>query len=296
MYNIIIPVAYRDYSFLKKTIKYIHNNLNPEKIHIITDIRFKRYLPKDILRDKKCVVIDENKLYDGLSFDVIKDLFIRLGRTKNGPGWYFQQFLKMAYAISDYCDTNYYLSWDSDTIPLQKIEFFNENSKPFFTMKTEHHEPYFHIIERLLGITSINNRSYIAEHMMFNKTIMIELINCIQSNSRLGGNIWFEKIIYALDPESISPMGFSEFETYGNYCLNYYPNTYIERTLPSFREGGLIQGRFVSDSLLMKLGFDQATASFEIYDYPPFPWSKLSYWYARWQRRKELFIRQWLMS
>ena len=63
MYNIIIPVIFRDYSFLKTTIKYIHKYLLPKKIYIITDIRFKRFLPNDILLDKSCIVLDENNSY-----------------------------------------------------------------------------------------------------------------------------------------------------------------------------------------------------------------------------------------
>lgn len=293
-YNVIIPVIYRDYSFFKKTIEYIFKYLEAESIYIITDTRFQRFMPKEILCNKRCVLIDENELLDGMSIQPLKELFAKLGRTKMGVGWYYQQFLKMAFALSDYCDFDYYLSWDSDTIPLRKIEFFNDEGKPYFTMKTEHHVPYFVAIERLLGISNNNCRSYIAENMMFNKQIMVELINHIQDNHQLEGTTWYEKIVNALEPESVSPMGFSEFETYGNYCFNYYPDFYVERMIPSFREGGLIQGRFVSDRILRQLSFDHATASFEIYDRPPFPWGKLSYWYARWQRRKELFIRRWL--
>lgn len=296
MYNIIIPVIYRDYSFLKKTIKYVNKYLAPKKIYIITDIRFKRFLPKSILVDNKCVIVDENHLLGGMTHDKLKILFLKQGRTMIGSGWYYQQFLKMAFSLSDYCDTDYYLSWDSDTIPLRKIDFFNENGKPYFTMKSECHKPYFVAIERLLGITRTNNRSYIAENMLFNKGIMVELISRIQSNDQLKGSSWYEKIIYALEPESVSSMGFSEFETYGNYCFNYYPLVYEERLLPSFRKGGLIQGRFVTEKILEQLGFDQATASFEIYDRPPFPWGKLAYWYARWQRRKELIIRKLLLK
>lgn len=295
MYNIIIPVIYRDYSFLKTTIRYVNKCLSPKKVYIITDIRFKRFLPKVILNSDNCVVIDENKLIDGMNHDKLSLLFTKLNRSEIGSGWYYQQFIKMAFALSDYCDSDYYLSWDSDTIPLCKINFFDDNGKPYFTMKREHHAPYFVAIERLLGITKTNSRSYIAENMLFNKEIMIELVNRIESNSQLGGNTWYEKIVYALVPESVSHMGFSEFETYGNYCLNYHPDFYVERTLPTFRAGGLIQGRFVSDRILKQLSFDQVTASFEIYDRPPYPWGKLTYWYARWQRRKELFIRRWLL-
>lgn len=295
MYNIIIPAIFRDFSFLRKTIRYIRKYLTPEKIYIIIDIRFMQFLSKEITEDDKCIILDENCLVEGLSLNIIQDRFKELNRTSSRAGWYFQQFLKMAFALSEYCDTNYYLSWDSDTIPLRKINFFDEKGIPYFTMKTEHHDPYFVAIERLLRITKTNSRSYIAENMMFNKSIMIDLINTIQSNSHLTGKTWFEKIIYALEPESVSPMGFSEFETYGNYCMTYYPYHYIERTLPSLRAGGLIQGRFVSDRILTHLSFDQATASFEIYDRPPFPWGKFSYWYARWQRRKELIIRKWYL-
>lgn len=295
MYNIIIPVIYRDYSFLRTTLRYLNKYLTPKTIYLITDIRFRRFLPKEVLKDSKCIVIDENGLIDGMTQDALKELFSKLGRNKMEIGWYFQQFLKMAFALSAYCDEEYYLSWDSDTIPLRQIDFFDEKGNPYFTMKSEHHVPYFIAIERLLGITKTNGSSYIAENMMFKKSIMKEMIIRIQSNSLLAGNVWYEKIIYALEPESISPMGFSEFETYGNYCLNYHPDFYKERTLPSFRKGGLIQGRFVSDKILAELSFDQATASFEIYDRPPFPWYKLSHWYARWQRRKELFIRRWLL-
>ena len=175
------------------------------------------------------------------------------------------------------------------------IRFLLKKLKPYFTMKSEYHKPYFVAIERLLGITNTNKRSYIAENMLFNKNIMVELINRIQSNEQLKGTSWYEKIIYALEPESVSPMGFSEFETYGNYCFNYHPFDYEERMLPSFRGGGLIQGRFVTERILEQLGFDQAIASFEIYDRPPFPWGNLAYWYARWQRRKELIIRRFYL-
>ncbi len=295
IYNIIIPVIFRDYSFLNTTMRYVHKYLHPQKIYIITDIRFKRFLPKEVLIDKRCVIVDENNVIDGLDIEKIKGLFQKLNRVKMGAGWYYQQFLKMAFALSNHCDSDYYLSWDSDTIPLREIIFFDESGKPYFTMKSEHHAPYFVAIERLLGITKTNSRSYIAENMMFNKSIMLELINVIQSNQNLKGNTWYEKIVYALEPESVSQLGFSEFETYGNYCLTYHPHHYIERTLPSFRSGGLIQGRFVSDRILRQLSFDQATASFEIYDRPPFPWGKLAYLYARWQRRKELIIRRFYL-
>ena len=58
MYNIIIPVVYRDYSFLTKTIKYICQNLNPKKIFIVTDGKMARYMPKGVRNNTICRIVD----------------------------------------------------------------------------------------------------------------------------------------------------------------------------------------------------------------------------------------------
>ena len=65
-YNMIIPVVYRDFSFLGKTIEYVFRNLVPETLYIITDIRFRHFLPKEVLYNKRCAVIDENELLVGI--------------------------------------------------------------------------------------------------------------------------------------------------------------------------------------------------------------------------------------
>ena len=67
IYNVIIPVIFRDFSFLNKTIRYVNRFLSPQKVYIITDVKFRRFLPKEILSHKNCVVIDENKVLDGLN-------------------------------------------------------------------------------------------------------------------------------------------------------------------------------------------------------------------------------------
>lgn len=294
-YNLIIPVTYRDYDFLKVTIRYIQKNLSPKSIYIITDIRFKRFLPKVILENEKCHVIDENSLLENLTFDHIKSILTQINKPHYAPGWYFQQLLKLSFAYTSYCDEDYYLSWDADTVPLQKIPFFSADNHPLFTMKYEHHEPYFATITNLFSFKEFNRQSYIAENMLFSKEIVNEMLTKIESNHNISGKRWFDKIFYAIPKEAKDPYAFSEFETYGNYCYNYHKELYQERQLPTFREGGMIQGRFITDRILDILSFDLATVSFEIGHRPPFPWNKMAYAYARWQRRKELFIRKWLL-
>lgn len=289
-YNIIIPVVYKDYSFLRKTLKYVCKNLDAKMIFILTDKRMASYLSDEILSNTKCKVIDENCLLKGLSYQKIHNLIKSQGREHTNTGWFFQQFLKMGFSLSQYCDTDYYLSWDADTIPLRPISFFTEEEYPYFTMKTEYHKPYFEAIRRLIGLEKSNSRSYIAEHMMFNKNVMQELLGKIDL-SDVEGDVWYEKIMNAIVPEIVSTDSFSEFETYGTYCYSYYPNLYVERQIPGYRLGGLIQGRFVSDRIIERLASDAYVASFEIYDRPPFPWSIICEWHEKWLKKKELFLK-----
>lgn len=281
-YDVIIPVAFKDYSFLNKSYHYLCENLGAEKIFILTNGRMAHYLPLVIKKDPLFIVLDEDKLIDGLTYQNINSIIKAQGRKHTNAGWFFQQFLKMGFALSDYCKNDYYLSWDADTIPLRKINFFDNHERPFFTMKTEYHKPYFVAIKRLLGIEKVNDGSYIAEHMMFNKKIMCEILVKIQE-SRVDGVVWYEKILNAIVPELVSTDSFSEFETYGSFCKLNYPSLYVERQMPTFRRGGLIQGRFVSDDILKKLGEDFAVSSFEIYDRPPFPWSFICYLYEKYE-------------
>ena len=74
LYDIIIPVAYRDYIFLKKTIKYIKKNLNANHIYIITHTDMLDIMPSSIKEDSRCIILDENAIIDIISYNKIKDL------------------------------------------------------------------------------------------------------------------------------------------------------------------------------------------------------------------------------
>lgn len=293
-YNIILPIAFKDYAFLNKTCRYLCKNLSAEHIYIITNDKRKKFLPAFVRNNTKFSIIDENTLVEGLNFMGVNSILKSQRREHTNTGWFFQQFLKMGFAMSKYCNTDYYLSWDADTIPLNKIDFFDGEGRPYFTMKKEYHEPYFESTKLLLGIGKVNQRSYISEHMMFNKRIMCEMIDAI-SHSECFGSSWYEKILNSIVPEAVSTNSFSEFETYGSYCKVYYPNSYLERTISSFRRGGLIQGRFVSERILHSLADEFDIASFEIYDRPPFPWGIICEWNEKWLKRKESLLKKFVV-
>ena len=77
---------------------------------------------------------------------------------------------------------------------------------------------------------------------------------------------WIERCISVIPKGTLQ--GFSEFETYGTYCLNYYPNQLKRRDFPTFRYGSRIYGIFASTEEIESLSFDLTTVSFEMLDYP----------------------------
>ena len=287
-FDIIIPTAFREYSFLKKVIPYIEKNLSPRYIWIIVNGWKSRFLPKSIQRNPRCRIVDENALTNGLTYGRICALLKKHGMSDYRPGWYFQQFLKFAFALSDYCTTDYYLSWDADTIPIREINIFSPQDKPYFSMKHEHHQPYFDTIHNLLSLEKQNSYSYIAEHMLFHKDYVKELVQEIESSVKVEGEDWIEKTINSISPSD--HCGFSEFETYGTFVLNRHPESYVERELPSLRYGGFIRGRFIDRKILSQMTLDVSVVSFEAYHIPPFPWSLWVTWQMKYLRQKEIII------
>lgn len=262
--DIVICVAYKNCRFLKKNLFFIEKNLNPEKIYIISArcnfSFFSHY-------NEKIVLIDENDLIADLTFDKV-DRCVKQHLHINLTGWYFQQFLKMGFALSKYAN-DCYLVWDADTVPLNPLSFKDSNGRYLFMPKSEHHQPYFNTIDNLFYAPRKADYSFIAEHMVIDVNIMKELIARIESRniSNCAENaIWFEKCIYAIDSGVIQ--GFSEFETYGTFCLNNYPELFTLRTFRTFRRGGLIFGVFATKKEIESLSKDLDTCSFELYDYP----------------------------
>ena len=91
------------------------------------------------------IIFNENLL---LPKNNLIKLFINYGINNTcRVGWYEQQFLKMEY--SKICKNDYYLIWDSDTIPIKPVKMF-DNNKPIFDMKKEHHSPYFITLDKLI--------------------------------------------------------------------------------------------------------------------------------------------------
>lgn len=237
------------------------------------------------------IVLNEEALLEGLTFSRVEKLIKKAcGDTYVRIGWYYQQFLKFAFAQSSYA-SEYYVTWDADTLPLHRIDFF-ENEHPLFTIKSEFHESYFDTIKRLLGIDKGIKDSYVAEHMLFRTDLVKELLAAISESSVKGGT-WYEKIINACNFRK-DWNAFSEFETYGTFVSHHYPGLYVNRKLNTFRKAGCIRGRKINNKILEKLSFDLDMASFETSD-APFPYNidfMIQAWSIRLKRLRKKSVKE----
>lgn len=270
-FDVIIPVARKDIGFVPRVVDFVTRCINDiDNIYIITSLRNVNILEKKLCVFRCCHVIDENRMVDGLSFETVSYFLNKYAPHRiDRTGWYFQQFLKLAFAKSSY-SSQYYLSWDADTLPLAPIEFFEENHI-LFNPKKEYNTNYFDTIEKLFGFGKVVDYSFISEGMMFSSEIVREMLGEID-NCRICGESWIEKIIAASDFSTSFP-AFSEFETYGSYCHVKHKGLYIPRHLNTFREANMICGKYIGEERLRLLSFDVDIVSFEKGHVPPFPYN-----------------------
>ncbi len=170
--------------------------------------------------------------------NLLSDLLAGRELPRGVTGWYYQQFLKMQYALT--CEDEYYMVWDGDTIPCRELVMFQEESgKPYLDLKHEHHPEYFETMAKILpGGYKVIERSFISEHMLIKTDIMRQLIETIERNDGFAGTKFWEKIINAIGADKILNSSFSEFETYGTFVAFRYPDVYKLRDWHSFRQGG----------------------------------------------------------
>ncbi len=255
-YDVVMVIKAADWNLAKRNIKYIKKNLEPKHIIIIASSE----IGKCIRPDGFIRFADEDQLYEGLTFENVKRLLVERRMGISSAGWYFQQFLKLAYAYI--CKNEYYLVWDADTIPLKKLSMTEpKTGKPYFDMKPEYVSAYFTSIHQLTGMEKAEPESFISEHMLFCTQIVKEMLAYIENNVSLGGIHFFEKIVNALP--NVQERAFSEFELYGTYCQYVYPDRYLKRHLHTMRCGQMFLGPQPEPEVLEWVAKIMDTISFE---------------------------------
>ena len=266
--QIIIPVAEKNINMVIKNIFYINIYLKPDSIYILTA---SKNIPKlALLSNETITILDEDTIYPDLTFASIKKKLSELHFHEEATGWYFQQFLKMTWCKTKYCN-EYYTTWDADTFPLHNFSLFNAEGKPLFQPKSEYNKAYFNTINLLTGYTKKADYSFISEKMTFKKSYMNELMELIE-RSTINGNNLFEKILYAASLSG-EKSAFSEFETYGTYLLYNHPESFELKKLNSFRNAAAWFGTSPNKYDIAFLSHFYDTASFE-----------------EWTKQKKVFI------
>lgn len=268
-FSIVICVGCKDVFVVKKVIRQIRRGfiIGGDTIYLLTNSRFFCFYSEQYCDENNVVLLDESKLLPNLNIKIVRDLVNRHFTEPMRAGWYFQQFLKMGFALTEYAK-DYYLIWDADTFPTTPLQFFDDHGSMLLTQKEEYHRPYFETMKRLIGLGKTVDFSFIAEHMLVKTNYMRELIHTIEKNE-IKGEYWFEKVINAIEPSSI--LGFSEFETYGTWVNCNHRDSISYRRLRTMRDAGCLYGRAIKEKELKKYDGITDTISVEARDFPPFP-------------------------
>lgn len=253
-YDIIIPMTIRNVCTFELGVNYIKRYLHPQKIVVICNETVGKIITS---KNIDVNIINEDQLIGNLSFEVVRNIIIEQNDfASKRTGWYFQQFLKLAYAYI--CQEDYYMTWDADTIPLREIDMFC-NETPYFDVKEEYNKPYFTLIKKILKIDKCCEYSFISEHMMLKKSYVLEMIDRIEKDNSSGVEKYYEIILRNIHNIDLEGSGFSEFETYGTYVLTYHKNDYLLRKVKSLRDGEYYLGNNPSLEMI-----DWAAESYDI--------------------------------
>ena len=261
--NLIIPTVPQDFekirynfNFYKKFIDGINKLvfIGDDKVEkLIKNNQSSFKIPLNFINEKFLINID----------NIINLINFRNNYAVSRSGWYIQQFLKMQYC--KVCQDEYYLIWDSDTIPVKNVKMFNNYGNPYFDVKTEYYKPYFTTMRKIFPkLRKKSKYSFISEHMLIKTEIMRNLINKIDNNNNISGNTWYEKIINCIDINELPNSGFSEFETYGTFVNEYYHKFYEIRPWKSLRNGNQYYNpKYLSDKDILNISINYDAISFE---------------------------------
>jgi hypothetical protein len=245
------------------SIKALQLLSNCDLIYCITS-KNNFYLKNKFSRDihPNITFLDEDKIIPGVNLDDIKQYLLKRIGCSMKAGWYFQQFLKMAFSRLSICP-EYYLVWEADTILLKNADFIDEEGRIKITIKNEYNHPYFRTLKNILNLEKQCEYSFISEHMVFARNIMQEILQKINMESN-DESSWVWNIMDAIESHDLPNSGFSEYETYGSYVAKFHPSSFVLSDKITTRSGAAYFGRppFFQDINLLLLT-KYFSASFE---------------------------------
>lgn len=265
--DIVTACRAADVNVLKVTLAGLIRHVPFRQLHVFTAARNFPALRQALGND--VALIDEDQAIPGMTLDKLRQL--SLPGFPKGAGWYFQQLLKYCFCFSTVED-DHFLIWDADTVPLRDLRFFDDSGRMLLAVSDEDHSPYFETYRQLLGEEPRREHSFISQHIIVQKSILREMLAQIEARFP-GPESWAWKIMRNLKGNDTNL--FSEYEMYGNYAKNHYPERVATRRLPWLRNGSLALNRLPTARDLERLSNDYAFAAFES---SQMPLRRLSRW------------------
>jgi hypothetical protein len=243
---------------LRLSILYINKYYISSSIYVVS--RKKDFKYYRAIRARNLFLIDEDSLLPNMTLCDLRQA--KVPYFPRRAGWYYQQLLKLAVSSVDYLSENYVVV-DADTILLKRIPFLT-GGKYSFIKSEEYHEAYFFNYIRLLNEPPNRSFSFISQCMIFNRKIVAEMNEKIISYNN-SSDTWNWTIINGLIGDG--PSLFSEYETYGHFIKNRYPEKCDFIDLAWLRDGSKILGTmFPSRQDLERLKSVYHLVSFEHYE------------------------------
>jgi hypothetical protein len=266
-YDIVTCVGPKNADYAKLAIEGLLEYSNPAAIFVLAPTRVIERMTHLDRYPEAVRFVDEDSVIPGLGIKNVRDFFSGHGFPPTLGNWYFQQFIKMGFAQNPKARDRYVI-WDSDTILLKPITFF-EGERALITNGEKYiHVPYRVFVEKALGIHAEYSMSYIAQQIPVFTAVMREIL---EGFSRAGsdGDRWYENVFALIEQEMLpgktaysDMLCFSEYEIYGNYLRERHPELYTLRDLPWLREAECVH-RFPRARDLSRLSREYCYAAFE---------------------------------
>lgn len=268
---IVAACRARDLPVLEITARKLPEMVCCRRLHVVAPAGDCRQIQRRL--GQEICVVAEDDFIPGMTIGGVRDL--KAPGFPKIAGWYFQQLLKLQFAFVE-PEEDFYLIWDADTVPLRPMRFFDPDGRMLLTQASEYHAPYFETYRRLLGTEPHREFSFIAQHMLVQKSVAREMLAAIERHVP-GEDGWAWKIMRTL-PTDQGLQTFSEYETYGHYIKNHYPDRVRWISRQWLRESTFHTGRPVPSA-------EELQALAERYDYAAFERA-----YKGWRRLAKRFM------
>lgn len=239
--KLISVCAEKDLQTWKNAAPYILKNIKSEAYELIVpDLQVTAFT---LVTPEKISVVPESKYIGEKNLNWIKQSIP--SNYSQRAGWYLQQFIKIEACRQSFAD-DICLIWDADTIPINEINFIDENGLLIYYKGTDRpliHQPYFDLISKILYLNRIVDASFISQSFPVRSNWVQSM--CVEIEANFQKNSWIDVILENID-HSKGISGFSEYETLGTFISNRYPGEIKFSDRNFYRHGTALMGNSIN--------------------------------------------------